>query len=85
MHRIKANLNPRTIFHRNTGYHSDYPNMTTSIFYVNTNNGWTQFEKGGKVKCVENRLVTFDSNQRHAGVTCTHPKRKVVINFNYER
>ena len=26
---------------------------------------------------------TFDSNLQHAGVTCTRPKRKVVINFNY--
>ena len=59
--------------------------MWTSIFYLNTNNGWTQFKKGGKVKCVENRLVTFDSNLEHAGVTCTDQKRKVVINFNYER
>ena len=43
------------------------------------------FKKGGKVKCIENRLVTFDSNLEHAGVTCTDKKRKVVINFNYER
>ena len=81
--RVKGNLNPRTVFHRNTGYHIDYPNMWTSIFYLNTNNGWTQFKKGGKVKCVENRLVTFDSNLEHAGVTCTDEKVRVLINFNY--
>ena len=83
MYRIKANLNPRTIFHRNTGYHIDMENMTTSILYLNTNNGWTEIKGHGKVKCVENRFVTFDSNLQHAGVTCTRPKRKVVINFNY--
>ena len=81
--RIKSNLHLRTIFHRNSGYHIDMENMTTSILYVNTNNGWTEIKGHGKVKCVENRFVTFDSNLQHAGVTCTRPKRKVVINFNY--
>ena len=82
--RIKGNLNPKTLFHRNTGWHYDYANMTTAIFYLNTCNGWTQFKKGGKVKCVANRAVIFDSNLEHAGITCTDQKRKVVINFNYE-
>ena len=82
--RIKANLNPKTLFHRNTGWHYDYDNMITAIFYLNTCNGWTQFKRGGKVKCVANRVVIFDSNLEHAGITCTDQKRKVVINFNYE-
>ena len=34
--RVKANLNPRTVFHRNGGFHFDYPNVTTSIFYINS-------------------------------------------------
>ena len=46
--------------------------------------GWTQFKKGGKVKCVENRMVIFDSNLEHTGFSCTDQKRKVVVNFNYE-
>ena len=82
--RVKGNLNPRTLFHRNTGWHNDYDNMTTAIFYLNTCNGWTQFKKGGKGKCVANRVVIFDSNLEHGGITCTDQKRKVVINFNYE-
>jgi len=87
LQRIKANLNPRTIFHRNGGWHIDYPfdpPIKTSVYYVNTNNGWTQFKKGGKVKCVENRMVIFDSNLEHTGFSCTDQKRKVVVNFNYE-
>ena len=85
--RIKANLNHRTLFHRKSGYHVDYvsnPSHKTSIFYINTNNGWTEFANGDRVKCVENRLVTFDSNLKHQGVTCTDKKRKIVINLNYE-
>ena len=84
LHRIKANLNPRTIFHRNGGWHIDYPDITTSVYYINTNNGWTQFKKGGKVKSIANRLVKFDSNLEHAGFTCTDEQSRVVVNFNYK-
>ena len=82
--RIKANLNPRTLFNIKSGYHYDYKDIMTAVYYINTNNGWTQFKKGGKVKSVANRMVIFDSNLEHQGVTCTDEKRRVVINFNYE-
>ena len=82
--RIKANLAPRTIFHRKTGWHVDnVPCSTTAILYMNTNNGWTEFKKGSRVKSVANRVVIFDSNLEHQGVTCTDKKRRVLINFNY--
>ena len=84
MHRIKANLNTRTLFHRKAGYHIDFEDMMTAVYYVNTNNGWTKFKKGGRVKSVANRVLIFDSNLEHAGVTCTDEKRRVVMNFNYE-
>ena len=83
--RIKANLNPRTFFKRKSGLHIDVPDMTTSILYLNTNNGGTKFKNGKFVKSVSNRLLTFDSNLEHAGVTCTDKKIRVVVNFNYER
>ena len=86
--RIKINLLSRTFFHRKGGMHTDLWGLTsiqkTAIFYVNTNNGWTEFKKGGKVKSVANRIVIFDSNLEHQGVTCTDEKRRVVINFNYD-
>ena len=88
--RIKANLTPRTFFHQRSGLHVDldpnnpYQHITTSIFYLNTNNGWTHFKGGGKVKSVANRIVIFNSNLKHQAVTCTDEKRRVVINFNYE-
>ena len=67
-----------------SGWHIDYPDMTTSIFYINTNNGFTKFKNGKKVKSVANRLVTFDSNLRHCGYSCTNEQVRVVVNFNYE-
>jgi hypothetical protein len=81
--RIKANLNPKTVFHRNTGYHIDIPNVKTAVYYINTNNGGTKFKNGKFVKSISNRIVLFDSNLQHAGITCTDEKRRVVINFNY--
>ena len=81
--RIKVNLNPKTLFHRKSGYHIDCPNVTTAVYYLNTNNGWTDIKGHGKVKSVSNRIVIFDSNLVHHGVTCTDEKRRVVLNFNY--
>tara|TARA_B100001996_G_C18408776_1_gene496034 strand:+ start:46 stop:681 length:636 start_codon:yes stop_codon:yes gene_type:complete len=82
--RIKANLSMRTVDHNTNGFHIDLPfKCTTGIFYVNTNNGCTEFEDGTKVECVANRMITFPSHMRHAGVTTTDSHCKVLINFNY--
>ena len=88
VHRIKANLRPRTLIHRRSQYHIDFAeaphNLKTAIYYINTCNGYTKFKKGGKVKSVANRMVIFNHNMEHTGVSCTDKKRRVVINFNYE-
>lgn len=87
--KIKANLNPvadRIIEH---GMHVDtYPYelaemLTTSVFYLNTNNGYTLFEDGTKVESVANRLVSFPATTMHTGTTCTDEKFRAVINLNY--
>ncbi len=82
--KIKANLVPRSAnivkhgFHRDVDFH-----CTTAIFYVNTNNGYTEFEDGTRVDSIRNRLVTFPSVLSHTGTTCTDQPKRVVINFNY--
>ena len=91
--RIKANLLSRTSeiiensFHVDNAALKDSPEKlkqwTTSIYYVNTNNGYTKFETGEIVESVENRMVTFPSNIQHTGTSCTDEKTRVVINFNY--
>ena len=83
--RVKANCNPVTKEPIEHGYHTDMnqSESTTSIFYLNTNNGYTKFEDGTKVDCVANRLVTFPNSIRHTGVTCTDKKNKIVVNINY--
>ena len=81
--RIKANMGPRTLDIRRNKFHIDFPNITTAVYFINTNNGWTEFQNGDKVESVENRIVIFDSNTMHTGTTCTNEKVRVLINFNY--
>ena len=57
--------------------------MTTGIYYVNTCNGYTEFEDGTIVNSVENRFVSFPGTTLHRGVSQTDTKARIVINFNY--
>ena len=80
---IKANLNTRTFFPRKSGYHIDYSNLTSAIFYVTTNNGFTKFKNGRRIKSVANRMLIFDSNMVHTAVSSTNHNQRIVVNFNY--
>jgi len=82
--RIKANLLPSTPQIHEFGYHVDtHRPCVTAVLYINTNNGYTKFETGEKIKSVANRFVFFPSYMKHAGTTCSDEKDRVVINFNY--
>ena len=63
--------------------HVDFKDCKTAIFYLNTNNGYTLFDKGDKIPSLENRVVEFDSNLKHCAVDHTDTKYRIVINFNY--
>ena len=97
--RIKANLLTRTQTIIENSFHSDFDviwragqptnpsdnvkQFSTSILYVNTNNGYTKFEDGTIIESVANRLIKFPSNMKHIGTSCTDENVRVVINFNY--
>ena len=86
--RIKANLLTRTEKHVEHGYHVDYASsksakITTGIFYINTNNGYTKFKNGKKIKSKENTFIEFKADELHTGASCTDEKQRIVINFNY--
>ncbi len=91
--RIKANLTIGTKEHEPAGFHVDgfdkdygyLDNSLTAVYYINTCNGYTEFKTGEKVKSVSNRMLIFDSETEHQGVTCTDEKRRVLINFNYNQ
>lgn len=84
--RIKANLNLITPEHYfKDAWHTDIENFRgkTAVYYVNSNNGYTEFEDGKTVESVENRIAIFDASILHTGITCTDTKHRCVININY--
>ena len=82
--RIKANLTFKTPTIETGPFHTDYEDMKTATFYINTNNGYTEFENGVRVNSVANRVCIFDSNLFHCGTTHSEGgHQRVVVNFNY--
>lgn len=83
--KLKANCNPRGDG-KNIGEHhvdNGVPTALTAVYYINTNNGGTEFQSGEFVESVENRIVIFDSTMAHRGVSCTDEKVRVLANINY--
>jgi len=85
--RVKSNLTPTRSRIIERPYHVDFelPNAVqkTAIFNIITCDGYTRFEDGDNVPSVENRMIIFDGNMKHAGTTTTNEKARVVINVNY--
>ena len=88
--RVKSNLSNINSKPLVGGWHCDkdtdgtaWTDTTTSIFFINTNNGYTMFENGKKVPSVENTLVTFPNNILHTGVSQTDTKVRVTLNLDY--
>jgi len=86
--RVKVNLNTVTPKIVKRGFHIDQGNVDdipwkTAILYMNTNNGYTEFESGEIVESVENRVVIFPGTKMHRGTTCTDQKQRIVVNINY--
>jgi hypothetical protein len=86
--RIKANLTTKTDTIVEHGYHVDYDiqkisKMKTSVFYINSNNGYTRLKNNKMIKSKENKLLTFDTEIKHTGSTCTDENIRAVINLNY--
>ena len=55
----------------------------TAVYYINSNNGYTKLIDQTIVLSEENKLLTFDSNIRHTGATCTDENVRIVLNINY--
>ena len=80
---IRANLMIKKP-NSNSNYHIDGQGARTAIFYVNTNNGCTEFKQDQKrVKSVENRMLIFSSGLTHRAIGQTDTDQRIVINFNY--
>jgi len=82
--RAKLNCTTRTSEIFEFKLHNDLDkDCKISIFYINSNNGYTQFLTGEKVESVENRLVTFDNKIKHFGTTSTNSQTRIVLNMCY--
>jgi hypothetical protein len=81
--RIKANLSTRTPEIIEYGYHIDFSDVTTCVYYINDNDGYTKFKDGTIVNSKANRAVFFNSNLWHTGTSCTDEERRMAINLNF--
>ena len=87
--RVKANLFTKRDKQIAYGFHQDYkatsyPEHTTFVLSLNTNNGYTEFEDGTKIPSIERQMLIFDGNVKHRSVgqtdTLTSSKGKTTIN-----
>ena len=84
LYRMKVNMNLRRSKIIEHGFHNDVTfQCRTGILYLNTNDGYTEFETGDKVNSVANRLVKFPSDIKHRGVSQLDTKVRCVLNLNY--
>jgi hypothetical protein len=90
---IRVNCTVGQLKQQTGAFHNDfdkytlenYDETTTSILYLNTNNGGTKFRDSDEfVQSKKNRLVTFPTSTFHAGVMSTNAKLRFVLNMNYE-
>ena len=67
------------------GWHVDteLDEFKTLLYYINTNNGGTEFETGEFVKSEENTAVIVDGNIPHQSVGQTDTNVRLLININY--
>ena len=56
-------------------------NAYVGIFYLNTNNGYTELDDGTKVDCVANRFLIFPNEMKHRGVSTNDTMFKSVVNI----
>ncbi len=86
--RAKANLFIKTSEQpKQLGFHKDITdsdNFLTTILYLETSNGYTEFKDGTKIDSVKNRVAIFPANLEHQTVTQTDTLFRTNINVNIE-
>jgi hypothetical protein len=85
---VRSNLTPSVFFKdKHSDFHIDNNfNCKTAILYLNNCDGGTEFKINNEIKFIkseENKIVIFDSNIEHRGVTSNNADFRYIINFNY--
>ena len=58
-------------------------NCNTALIYMNSNDGFTDFETGERVESVKNRLLLFDGSIPHSSSTPTNTKERLLLSVTY--
>ena len=83
LHRAKLNLYTKKDKQIKTNYHIDCDiEHTVALFSLNTNNGYTEFEDGKKIKSEENNLIIFPGHLKHRSVNQTNENVRLNLNIN---
>ena len=85
--KVKANLNPISQELVEFNNHEDKPsgkNHYSIIYYINTNNGYTQIGNK-KIKSKANQAVCFLSDTFHYGTNSTNCNNRMVLNIIYKK
>ena len=83
---VRANLLLKKEKSFQSDFHTDTKlNCNTAIFYINNCNGYTILGNINQIKInsEENKMLIFNSQIEHAGVSQTDCERRIVVNFNY--
>jgi len=56
----------------------------TALIYMNSNDGFTQFEDGERVESIKNRLLIFDGSVPHSSSTATDTKERMLLSVTYQ-
>ena len=85
LHRAKLNLYTKQNKQIKTAFHVDDDiEHVVALLSFNTNNGYTEFENGKKIKSTENTLITFSGNLKHRSVNQTDTNKRINININFK-
>tara|TARA_R100001015_G_C4632446_1_gene195993 strand:- start:903 stop:1382 length:480 start_codon:yes stop_codon:yes gene_type:complete len=84
----RANLFFSLLFNnKKAQWHTDYNyNNWTSILYLNTTDGGTEFKINNKIKPIkaeENKMIIFKCNTLHRPILTSSFEKRYIINFNY--
>tara|TARA_Y100000004_G_C8895752_1_gene404077 strand:- start:96 stop:572 length:477 start_codon:yes stop_codon:yes gene_type:complete len=85
--RAKINCYTKTENYTHYPYHldnDDDKDIKVAIYYVNTNNGYTEVKDKGKVESVKNRLLLMNGDEQHKCTNQTDTDLRVNININYK-
>ena len=64
--------------------HTDHgESCNTALIYMNSNDGFTEFEDGERVDSVKNRLLVFDGSVLHSSSTPTNTKDRMLLSVTY--